>query len=104
MPAQWLSQIWIDLGTGFGFRAAHDPRATAARGEGQEGDAVGFELRDELVLDDPGLADRARSLGIDVAVWTVDTPDEASVLRSAGVTRFTTNEVAVLMDWSRSSA
>lgn len=66
------------------------------------GSIIDFDHR--LVLDNPGLAERARSQGTDVAVWTVNTPEEASALRAAGVTRFTTNEVEVLMDWSRSSA
>ena len=57
----------------------------------------------QLVLDDPGLTEGCRSQGIDVAVWTVNDPQEASTLRAAGVTRFTTNEVEALLDWSRAA-
>jgi len=52
-----------------------------------------------MVLDDPGLVDRASSVGAEVAVWTVDDPEEAERLYEAGVRRFTTNEVTALMRW-----
>ena len=72
------------------------------RCQARPGSIIDFDHR--LVLDDPGLAERTRSQGIDVAVWTVNDPQEASTLRSAGVTRFTTNEVEALLGWSQSVA
>lgn len=73
-----------------------------ARAADHPGSIVDFDHR--LVLADPGLAAAARDGGVDVAVWTVDDTSEADALRSAGVSRFTTNEVATLLDWSRSGS
>lgn len=52
-----------------------------------------------IVLAEPELVRQATERGVDVAVWTVDTPGEAERLRQAGVTRFTTNEVERLLVW-----
>lgn len=52
-----------------------------------------------ILLAEPELVGDARDRGIDVAVWTVDDPGEAEVLRQAGVTRFTTNQVERLLSW-----
>lgn len=52
-----------------------------------------------ILLEEPGLVADARERGIDVAVWTVDDPAEAEVLRQAGVSRFTTNQVERLLAW-----
>jgi glycerophosphoryl diester phosphodiesterase len=52
-----------------------------------------------ILLAEPDLVAQARSRAIDVAVWTVDDPGEAELLRSAGVTRITTNQVERLVEW-----
>ena len=57
------------------------------------------DYRASLVLDDPSLAQRALEVGVDVAVWTVDDPGEASRLAEMGVRRFTTNRVSDLLAW-----
>ena len=36
-------------------------------------------------------------------MWTVNSTDDASTLLEAGVTRFTTDEVELLMGWKRVS-
>lgn len=52
-----------------------------------------------ILLERPELARRAIELGIPVAVWTVNDPAEATRLRQAGVTRFTTDQVESLLSW-----
>lgn len=58
-----------------------------------------LDLRGDLVAADPTLVSRAREQGTDVAVWTVDDPSEAARLLGLGVRRFTTNQVARLLEW-----
>jgi len=58
-----------------------------------------LDLRGDLVAADPTLASRAREQGTDVAVWTVDDPADAARLLELGVRRFTTNQVARLLEW-----
>lgn len=58
---------------------------------------IDFDYR--LVIDRAELVKRATDQGVAVAVWTVDNPAEAHVLRDAGVTRFTTNQVKTLLAW-----
>jgi glycerophosphoryl diester phosphodiesterase len=58
---------------------------------------IDFDYR--LVIDRAELVKRATDRGVAVAVWTVDDPAEAQVLRDAGVTRFTTNQVETLLAW-----
>lgn len=60
------------------------------------------DLDHRIVLADPGLVARARARDVEVAVWTVDDPAEATRLVEAGVTRLTTNEVERLLNWRRS--
>ncbi|MGD8318904.1 MAG: glycerophosphodiester phosphodiesterase family protein [Gemmatimonadota bacterium] len=62
------------------------------------------DLRADLVLDAPELAARARDAAIDLAVWTVDDPAQATRLLELGVRRITTNEVETLLDWKRASS
>ncbi|MDT8367818.1 MAG: glycerophosphodiester phosphodiesterase family protein [Longimicrobiales bacterium] len=71
-------------------------RAAALGGRG----LVDFDRR--LVLDDPSLVTRARGAGAEVAVWTVDSREEASILHGAGVRRITTNRVEDLLGWKAS--
>lgn len=59
-----------------------------------------LDLDQKIALEDPSVVTRARDAGVDVAVWTVNDPDEATTLRAAGVTRFTTDEVARLLEWA----
>jgi glycerophosphoryl diester phosphodiesterase len=70
-------------------RAAADPRALA-------------DFRASLLLEDPRLAEQARRDDVDLAVWTVDDPAEASRLLALGVRRITTNRVADLVAWKAS--
>lgn len=57
------------------------------------------DYRASLLLDDPSLAQQALQAGVEVAVWTVDQPEEATRLAEMGVTRFTTNQVSRLLAW-----
>jgi glycerophosphoryl diester phosphodiesterase len=67
-------------------RAADDPLAL-------------LDFKASLLLDDPTVARRAREAGVDLAVWTVDDPDQATDLLALGVRRITTNRVAELLEW-----
>jgi len=77
-------------------RSEVESALAGARALGDRG-MLDFDRR--MVLDDPGLVERAASAGAEVAVWTVDDPEEAERLHHAGVRRFTTNEVSALMRW-----
>jgi len=70
-------------------RAAADPRALA-------------DFRAAILLEDPALAADAHRRGIELAVWTVDDPAQASALFALGVRRITTNRVAELVAWKAS--
>jgi glycerophosphoryl diester phosphodiesterase len=67
-------------------RAADDPLAL-------------LDFKASLLLADPALARGARDACVDVAVWTVDDPDQATALLALGVRRITTNRVAELPAW-----
>ena len=67
-------------------RAAGDPLAM-------------LDFKATLLLDEPSLAARAHEAGIDLAVWTVDEPAQASALLALGVRRITSNRVRELLDW-----
>ena len=58
-----------------------------------------LDLNHKLALKDPAKVGRAREAGVDVAVWTVNDPNEATLLAEAGVTRFTTDQVEKLLAW-----
>ncbi len=77
--------------------AADADAAIGKAGDLGERGMVDWDRR--LVLADPGLVERTRGVGADVAVWTVDDPGEADALFDAGVRRFTTNEVTTLREW-----
>jgi glycerophosphoryl diester phosphodiesterase len=69
--------------------------------ERARGDASALlDFRASLILDDPGLARRAKRQDSDMVVWTVNDPVEAGVLAELGVRRFTTNEVEALLAWA----
>jgi glycerophosphoryl diester phosphodiesterase len=59
-----------------------------------------LDLNQEIVLDDPSLVQRAKDEGLDVVTWTVNEPAEATRLRQAGVTGFTTDHVDRLLAWA----
>lgn len=63
---------------------------------------VDFDRR--LVLEDATTVARAHAAGVAVAVWTVDSLEEADRLYGAGVRRFTTNAVDDLMAWRSGSS
>lgn len=58
-----------------------------------------LDFRARLLLDDPAVAERALVRSTDLAVWTVDDPEEADRLFRIGVRRFTTNRVDDLVSW-----
>lgn len=64
---------------------------------GRPGTILDFDYR--LIMEDPFLAARTRARGVEAAVWTVNDPEHASALADAGVTRFTTDEVELLLAW-----
>jgi len=59
-----------------------------------------LDLDARIALARPETVRRARDAGLDVAVWTVDDPGDATRLWDLGVTRFTTNEVERLLAWA----
>ena len=63
-----------------------------------------LDLNHEIVLDDPSVVERAKDQGVDVVTWTVNEPDEATRLRQAGVTGFTTDHVDRLLAWAGQEA
>lgn len=58
-----------------------------------------LDLDYRLLLEDPGLVQRIRGEGSDVAVWTVDRIEDARALDEIGVRRITTNRVASVVKW-----
>jgi glycerophosphoryl diester phosphodiesterase len=72
-------------------RATGDPRAL-------------LDLDRRLILERPALARRALDRDIPLGVWTVNEPAEATRLRDAGVTRFTTDRVETLLAWRDATA
>ena len=60
------------------------------------------DFRADLLTSDPARAQQCLDHGIDMAVWTVDDPAEASRLLELGVRRITTNEVEALLAWKGS--
>lgn len=63
-----------------------------------------LDLDCRLVLRHPDLARRALDRAVALAVWTVNEPAQATRLRDAGVTRFTTNRVEELLAWRDAAA
>lgn len=57
-----------------------------------------------IALDRSELVESAQGRGVEVAVWTVDRPEDADTLWNRGVSRFTTNEVEALLAWARDAA
>jgi glycerophosphoryl diester phosphodiesterase len=59
-----------------------------------------LDLNHQIALEEPSVVRRAKDEGVDVVTWTVNEPDEATRLRHAGVTGFTTDHVERLLEWS----
>ena len=59
-----------------------------------------LDLNQVIALDDPSVVRRAKDQGVEVVTWTVNEPAEATRLRQAGVTGFTTDEVDRLLAWA----
>ena len=59
-----------------------------------------LDLNHEIALNDPSLVQRAKDEGVGVVTWTVNEPGEATRLRRAGVTGFTTDHVDRLLAWA----
>ncbi len=59
-----------------------------------------LDLNQKIALEDPSVVRRASDEGVDVVTWTVNEPDEATRLRQAGVTGFTTDHVDRLLTWA----
>ena len=68
-----------------------------ARARGDSGALLDFDAR--ILLRDPGWAELARSAGVPMATWTVDSVDDATTLLEMGVRRITTNQVRRLVRW-----
>jgi len=62
-----------------------------------------LDLSHEFVLRDPSVVERARAAGLRVATWTVNDPEEATILRKVGVSHFTTDQVKQLVAWASSA-
>ena len=88
-----------DPGLGIGFIVDKAAKCDAALERSKADPMSILDLSHEVALEDRSIVERARQAGIDVAVWTVNDPGEATRLREAGVTRFTTDQVERLLDW-----
>lgn len=90
---------------------AHEPAAAIGyivKKAGQTEDAIGRAGGDPLALldfersipvRDRAATARARALGIPMAAWTVDAPEDAQRLLDVGVRRITTNRVDRILAW-----
>ncbi len=63
-----------------------------------------LDLNHKIAMDDPSIVQRANDEGVEVVTWTVNEPDEATRLREAGVTGFTTDHVDRLLAWANRGA
>ena len=86
-------------GLGIGFIVETADRFDEALERARNDSKAILDLNHSLALEDPSIVERARAAGVDVAVWTVNDPDEATRLKEAGVTRFTTDQVERLLAW-----
>ena len=87
-----------DLGIGFIVDKAERCDAALERAMGDRMSILDFSHK--VALENRSIVEQARQAGIDVAAWTVNDPEEATRLRETGVTRFTTDQVQRLLDWS----
>ena len=91
-----------DAGLGIGFIVDTADRFDEALERAKRDANAVLDLSHTLALEDPSIVEQARGAGVDVVVWTVNDPDEATRLKEAGVTRFTTDQVERLLDWAGS--
>jgi glycerophosphoryl diester phosphodiesterase len=73
--------------------ARFEPALADARAQGNAIIACDYNI----LLKNPALVHRARELGVELGVWTVDHVDAAQRLIELGVLRLTTNDVAPLL-------
>ncbi len=59
-----------------------------------------LDLNHKIALEDPSVVKRAKDEDVDVVTWTVNEPDEVTLLRQSGVTGFTTDHVDRLLAWA----
>ena len=86
------------LGIGFIVETSNRFDEALKRVEGKP-NAI-LDLSHTIPLENPYMVDQARKIGIDVVVWTVNNIDEAKRLKDIGVTRFTTDQIELLLGWS----
>jgi len=90
-----------DAALGIGFIVETADRFDEGLERARNDDNAILDLNHTLALQDPSIVARATGEGIDVAVWTVNDPQEATRLAQAGVTRFTTDQVEDLLAWAQ---
>ena len=88
-------------GLGIGFIVETADQFDEALERAKKDSKAILDLSHSLALEDLSMVERTREAGIDVAVWTVNDPDEATRLGEVGVTRFTTDHVERLLEWGR---
>ena len=82
------------------FLADDEEHFMLALGRAQaDGNAI-VDCNYQILLRNRALAERARQMGIDLAVYTVNDPAAAAALVERGVRRITTNEVERLLKWA----
>lgn len=103
----FISLDWLTLdrvasqapGHPIGYVVDEAPRMAGAIARGRAHGSAFVDARAGLVLEQADAARDVLDAGLDLGVWTVDDPDEASRLRALGVSRFTTNQVDRLLEW-----
>lgn len=89
----------LNEGVGLGYIVEKPERAAEGIARAAEDSRAMADFKASILLEDPALADEARRRDVELAVWTVDDPAEASRLLELGVRRITTNRVADLVAW-----
>ena len=87
------------ISIGFIVTKANQADEALQRASGDPAALIDYDAR--LLLADPELARRTSAAGVDTAVWTVDSTEDATRLAEMGVRRITTNEVGRLLEWKR---
>jgi glycerophosphoryl diester phosphodiesterase len=103
----WISMDWdaldeirlADPTARIGYIVERPRRADEAleRATGDARALLDYDVRILLAL--PGHAERAHAAGVPLAVWTVNTVEQARAIFELGVPRITTNEVEALLAW-----
>ncbi|MDZ7780188.1 MAG: glycerophosphodiester phosphodiesterase [Gemmatimonadota bacterium] len=89
-------------GIGYIVRRASQTEEALVRAAGDPLALLDFDKA--VALRDRDATGRARALGIPMAAWTVDDPDDATRLVDAGVERITTNRVDRMVAWKAEQA